>query len=196
MLLNEKVQLTMKVLFLFNLFTFIFMSCSTSRVYHPPFDMYITSSYNENYNPDKAQSVYVQKPESNNIIEIKVFDLLENELIQNGFKVVDSMNHADFLLTYKYDLNINYVDSSNSVKQNSYYGTFTEKYEDQMNRFGFLVIILLDKKSNDADKYQTVWESFLYTEPEYFERFTSVTIKELLQGYGRSFLRPGFFPKK
>ena len=161
---------------------------------------YISSLTDPRYNPVKTDPIFILLTDDARITDRQFYSLLRDEMIQNGFNIVDDGYEAKYLLLFQTGSKTSQINStlflpstswSSGYVGNTYYSGATTSTQAIPYSYDYTVekihLDLYAVEDIKNEKYMTVWEGYIGAGTEEYESFLRAILKSLFDVFGTNY---------
>ncbi|HPB01148.1 MAG TPA: hypothetical protein PLS75_09630 [Candidatus Marinimicrobia bacterium] len=161
---------------------------------------YISSLTDTRYAPVKTDPIFILIADNASITDRQFYTFLKNEMILNGFNIVDEAPIARYFLLFQTDSKTSQINStlflpSTSTTSgyigNTYYSGSTKSTSAVPYSYNYTVKkIYLDLYAVEDvknEKYITVWEGYIGAGQKEYQTYSRAIIKSLLDKFGTNY---------
>ncbi len=164
---------------------------------------YIASTTHSKYKFNKKEKIILALPQSPTTVEKEFVGTIKQYLIDHKFTLVDSLQNAERILTFRIEENadMNLESSAQTAwfedlktgQPSVQYGTLTTNTED--SGYTILEITLQDIELIKSRERSTIWQSFISTKTENFTNYPGVVLDNVMKMYGKNKVKNGKIKK-
>lgn len=155
---------------------------------------YIGSTTDSKFKFNKKENIILALPKSPTTVEKEFITSIRQYLIDHKYTLVDSVQHADRIMTFRITQNANmnfetsyqtaWMQDLNAGQQSVQSGMITSNTKD--SGYTFLEISLQDIELIKANKRSTIWQCFISTKDETFNEYPDEVLDNLMKMYGKN----------
>lgn len=162
--------------------------------------VYISSLTDPRYAPVKTDSIHILLRDEASIADRQFYSLLKDEMIRNGFNIVEVVNKAKYLLLFQTESETSRINStlylplastSSGYIGNKFYSGSTTSIQAIPYNYNYTVkkiyLELYMVKDVKNKKYMTVWEGYIGAGRDQYESFSRAILKSLLDVFGTNY---------
>jgi hypothetical protein len=183
----------MKKVFLLILTVLLFTGCATPTAY-------ISSLTDPRYTPLKTDPIHVAFTDDPSIKDRQFYPFLKNEMISNGFNIVEDVTKAKYYLLFKTDSNTSQINSTLFLPSTStsygYVGgtpysettssTIAVPYS-QNYTVEKIYLHLFSVEDAKAGINMTIWEGYIGAGEKEYKAYTQAILKSLFDVFGTNY---------